>query len=263
MKPTTPSSIHFQWTVCAVALFLVTGILTGRTLAEFDGKTLPSGAEIVRRNIDANGGPNNLGDFRSFFAKGVILSPDGTEKEFKVYRKRPQQMKTVVTDGRVETVFCFDGKRGWTQTSFKGGSESEVTELSGDELKKLSRNSYFDGPVLQHQERPENIRVIGFEEIDGEPVIRVEFMGLDPDDFSAGWISTKHFQTIRLAHVSINEAGEETIDEELAFSDFKKVNGVYIAMRSESRRGGELIREVRIDEVRPNVGIFDSFFDRP
>ncbi len=229
-----------------------------------DGRSLPSGPELIRRNLDANGGLSNLDALQSVLARGVVSRPDGSEQTFRVYRKRPNRMKYIGEMDEITVTMVYDGKEAWRKIVGPGG-RAEVTEVTGADLEELSRSSIFEDPVLRHRLEPEKVKPVAFEWVGEEPSIRVELVDVGEGDYGTVWISTEHFQPIKMERriTRDDETGESVVSESVFLSDYRKVNGVYVAMQIDEWRGGEMVKEMRIESIKPNVGIFDSFFAKP
>jgi hypothetical protein len=58
------------------------------------------------------------------------------------------------------------------------------------------------------------------------------------------------------------EAGDGAL-EEIYLSDFVQTRGVWLAKNIRHEQAGELTKQIVIDRVKANVGIFDSFFVKP
>jgi hypothetical protein len=248
----------------ALALFcLLPAVSSARPIDGFNDGELPSAMELIRGNLEANGGLQNLEGLQSVLATGRVYRSGAPEQVFKVYRKRPNRMKYVgeMSDGTVTMV--FDGERAWRTIDGSDGRSGTV-EITGPELEEVRRSSIFEDPVLRHRFEPEKIRPVAFEEVDGKATVRVELVDSVAGDYADVWISAEHFQPVKMRRVvTPAKEGAKEFMEEVFLRDYEKVKGVYVARRIEEWRDGEMVKEMKIESIRPNVGIFDSFFSKP
>nr|MBC8189790.1 hypothetical protein [Puniceicoccaceae bacterium] len=76
------------------------------------------------------------------------------------------------------------------------------------------------------------------------------------------WLGTEHLQEVQLRRQASSEAGREHL-EEIYFSDFEQIRGVWLAKTARFERDGNFFQGVCINKVRANVGLFDSLFEKP
>ena len=74
------------------------------------------------------------------------------------------------------------------------------------------------------------------------------------------YIDPGTFRVSRQTHVP-GGAGDPMIEER--FSDYREVDGIWIAFAAEVRRGGERIIERRVTEIAINPSLDPSLFQRP
>jgi hypothetical protein len=222
---------------------------------------LPPIMDLQRSYIAANGGLANIQELSSLIADGEITDADGNRHSFKLYRKRPDLMRMQVDlPGRMQ-VTTFDGSNGYKLIS-REGAPDEVVDLNEEETLALEMSSSMDGPLFQLRSRPERLEVVAEVEVDGESAYEITISDSADSMYDRVWISQEHYQEVKLTRPL--DAGEGGVAlEEIYFSDFEKVRGMWVAKLIRYERGGEHIQTVRIDRLRANVGIFDSFFSKP
>jgi hypothetical protein len=182
--------------------------------------------------------------------------------EFKLVRKRPDKLRFKVNfEGYTSETF-YNGKQGWKELVRNDGAK-EVVEIKGDELLSVTADAAMEGPFFQLAGLYDAMKPVAFEDVRGHEAIRVE---IDP---SAGiryhtiWLSTEHFQEVKLAATDVgSDAAQAPVESEVYFSDFERIDGVYHATTMDYCIDGELTQTIRIDRIRTNVGIFDSYFKK-
>jgi hypothetical protein len=155
----------------------------------------------------------------------------------------------------------FDGNRGF-QVFSRRGEKAEVVEMDAAESARLRLDSSIDGLFFQLRSRPEWLEVVAEVEVDGVPAYEVAIGDEAESSYDRLWLGREHAQEVKLSRHWQSEDGGEVV-EEIYFSEFEQVNGVWFARLSRIMRGGELMQTLRIDRVRANAGIFDSYFRRP
>lgn len=225
---------------------------------------LPSIMDLQRAYVEANGGVANIQALSSLIASGGILDAEGNEYEFKLYRKRPDMMRIQVDrpGGTLETV--FDGRRAFSILSSPGGDD-EVSDLDLAERDRLRTDSSMDGLFFQLRSRPEWLEVVAEVEVDGRPAYKIKIKKDADSSYDQIWLGKEHYQEVKLSRTIqvADEGGMKDGVEEIYFSEFEQIRGVWLARTVRYERDGRLTQTVRIERIRANVGVFDSIFKRP
>ncbi len=243
----------------SIALFGLLGLLCLRNAAA-EGD-LPSVLDLQRSYVEANGGLANIQDLSSIIASGVILDTEGNEQAFKLYRKRPDMMRIQVDlpGGSQQTI--FDGSQAFKIFS-KIGGETEIVDLDSSETEQLRVDSTMDGPFYHLRGRPEWLEVLAAVEVDGQAAYEITIHEDANSPYDKLWIGKEHFQEVKLSRqTESGTGGLET--EQIYFSDFEQIRGVWLAKTIRYEREGTVTQTVQIERVRANVGVFDSVFRRP
>ncbi len=225
------------------------------------GRPLPSSVELYQRYLQNNGGRSNIQALTTIVASGTLTTKEGEVHEFKVYKKRPDKMRLRVnyTDHVTETI--YNGARAWVETETNAGTRS-VQDLGGEALVSLANESAIEGAFFSLGGHYESIKPVAYEEVRGELAIRIE---VDPGlgvGYETIWLSAEHYQEVKMQRTIHRDGSTIPLVEEVFMSDFDKVDGVYFAKSVESRVNGVAQHTVRIEQIRSNVGIFDSYFDK-
>ncbi|MFW6218458.1 MAG: hypothetical protein ACOC4K_05655, partial [Verrucomicrobiota bacterium] len=98
-------------------------------------------------------------------------------------------------------------------------------------------------------------------EVDGHPCVRLRVLPAADVVHDYIWLSLEHYQEVKL--MSREEPGADGSDDRersVLFDQFEQVDGVWFALRSRFYSDDRLTRTLRIEDVRTNVGIYDSYF---
>lgn len=222
---------------------------------------LPTSMDLQLAYVEANGGLANIQALSSLVINGIIVEADGETYDFKLYKKRPDlvRMQIDLPGGKRQVV--YDGRSGFEWLSRPGGDD-RVVELDAAEFEKIQFDADLDGFFFKLRSRPEWIEVLAEVEVDGLPAYELLISQEANSSYDRVWIGKDHYQEVKLSRIIELESGDDVL-EEIYFSDFKKIRGVWIATTTRHERDGVITQIVRVDKVRANVGIFDSFFIRP
>jgi hypothetical protein len=241
------------------AFFLCGSPLKGQEVGA--DENLPRAVDLYRRYLQNNGGRENIQALTTLIMHGQIISNVEQEIEFRLVRKRPNlfRMKSEFQGTSIE-VIC-NGKRGWRIVS-RGFEEVNVTELEDEALASALELNSIDGPFFKLAGLYDSMHPVAIEEVMGQPAIRVE---IDPSSgcfYHTIWLSLKHYQEVKLAWTTPSKEGQALSEKEVVLSDFEMSDGVYFGKNSDYYVDGMLANTVKIERIRTNVSVFNSYFDR-
>lgn len=223
--------------------------------------SLPSILDLQSSYLEANGGLFNIQALSSLIASGHVINAEGEGYDFKLYRKRPNMMSTQIDFGYASSATVFNGREAFRIISSPRAAD-QVIDIEGAEADQIEADSTLDGPFFQLIGQPEWLEVISESEVNGVLAYEIAISEAAGSRYERLWISQEHHQEVKLTRVIENETSEPVI-EEIYFSDFDQIRGVWLAKDIRYEREGVLIQRVVINRVRANVGIFDSFFAKP
>jgi len=222
---------------------------------------LPSVLDLQRSYVEANGGLSNIQELSSLIASGQIEDLEGGSHEFKLFRKRPDKMRIQVTLPGAKQMTIFDGEQAFRVVSVRGAPD-QIVEISASETSQISADSAMDGPFFQLRGRPEWLEVVAVVDVDGEPAYEIVVSESANSPYERLWVSQEHHQEVKLSRRIELEDGQTSL-QEIYFSDFEKIRGIWLAKQIRYENDGQIVQVVAIERVRSNVGIFDSYFAKP
>ena len=90
---------------------LIYSVLMGSSISIYG----QNAKDIINKNIEVTGGVNKWKTLNSTILYGKVVLGPKDEFPIKIYQKRPNLSKTVVTINKKETIIeGFDGKKGYT-----------------------------------------------------------------------------------------------------------------------------------------------------
>jgi outer membrane lipoprotein-sorting protein len=215
--------------------------------------------EILAKVLAARGGLDKMRAIHSERVSGQISFGD-VSGPFAVELKRPLKMHMQITIQDKTMVRVYDGKsQGWANNPFAGKMEPEA--MSEEELKNITEESDFDGPLVDYKSKGNQIELVGKDKFESKDVWRLKLTTKNGDVryylFDANsflllkWEGKRRFQ-------------DQEIPVESHFSDYREVGGVKFAFAIDSGSSPmELTQKIRIEKIELNPELNDGEFGRP
>jgi outer membrane lipoprotein-sorting protein len=238
-----------------------TGILS-ITLLLFLAQTAASQTadEIVKKALEARGGADKLKAVQSERVTGRITFPRGVEGSFVVELKRPLKMHVEISVEGQKIVRVYDGKSsGWMINPF--AETKDVQPLSPEDLKNISDESDFDGPLVDYKTKGSQIELVGKENLDDKPVYRLK-VTTKSGNMRFYFIDASSFLLLKWEGTS--KTGDQELPWESFFSDFREVQGLKYAFRiDQGSPGTEIKQTLSAEKIEIDPQIDDSRFTKP
>jgi outer membrane lipoprotein-sorting protein len=116
--------------------------------------------EIVKKVLEARGGIDKIKAVQSQRVTGRISFSRGVEGTFVVELKRPLKMHIEISVEGQNIIRVYDGKSsGWMINPF--AETKDAQPLSPEDLKNISDESDFDGPLVDYKTKGNQIELTG------------------------------------------------------------------------------------------------------
>jgi outer membrane lipoprotein-sorting protein len=235
-----------------------------RILALFCALPLPAGAQtadtVVEKYVEARGGAAKLRAVQSERISGRISFEPGVEGAFSIEFQRPLKMHMEATIQGQTLVRVYDGKSsGWIINPFE--PSKEVQPMSAEDLKTISDEADFDGPLFDYRTKGNQIELAGKDEVEGKPVYKIK-LTRKAGGTRTYYIDSSSFLVLKWEGVTQQEDQEIPIDNLL--DDYRDVNCLKFPF--EMNTGSSAIPQRRkfiIDKVEINPQIDDARFRKP
>lgn len=244
----------------AIAVFFGCSALVSYA-EESKEEDLPTIAELQQAYVESNGGLSNLMGVTSVVAVGELTNAGQEPVEFKLYIKRPGLMRLQIRRDGWDYIKVFNGKEAHELKQENGGA-LDTREITGEQLDQLRGEAKIDGPFFELRSRPELLKVVGEAEVNGEPAYEISVDEAADVLYRRIWLHQEHFYEMKLSRQVVDENGEVS-EAGIFLSDFERVDGVWSAKHLKFFNDDVIIQEVVLDKIRINVGLFDSYFDKP
>src|SRR5690242_6791754 len=232
--------------LCITTLFLLPAAATAQTADE-----------IVKKALDARGGIEKIKAVQSERVSGHVSFGQGAEGTFVVELKRPLKMHAEITIEGQKIIRVYDGKSsGWMVNPYLPGKE--IQPLSPEDLKNISDESDFEGPLVDYKAKGNQVELIGKESLDDKPVYRLKLTNKN-GDVRSYFFDTSTFLLVKWEGVRKN--GDQEIPWESFFSEFREVRGLKYPFRiDQGSPGTELKQTLNAEKIEIDPQIDDSRF---
>src|SRR5712664_1148308 len=222
--------------------------------------TAQTDEEIVKKALDARGGVDKLKAVQSERITGRISFSQGVEGTFVVELKRPLKMHVEITIEEQKVIRVYDGKSsGWTINPFAG--TKDVQPLSSEDLKKISEESDFDGPLIDYKSKGNQIELAGKEKLDEQPVYRLQLTNKNGEVRFYFFDASSY---LLLKWEGNRKSGDQDLPWESFFSDFHDVQGLNYPFRiDQGSPGTEIQQTLPTEQMEIDPQIDDSHFTKP
>jgi hypothetical protein len=217
---------------------------------------MPGTDAIFARYQKAIGSPEDLRKITSRVSRGTFeLTVAGISASLEVYEKAPNKTLTVIELPGFGTI--LQGYNG--SIAFEQQPQSGLRELSGKELAKAKRSSdFYDDLNLKAQYT--KLTLTGVETVGANQAYRIE--ALTPEgDIEKLYFDKQTFLLVRKDESSVTPQGVFPV--QIYIEDYREIDGIKIpfASRISNPSIGNIV--IKLTEVKHNVAIEDSKFDKP
>jgi outer membrane lipoprotein-sorting protein len=215
--------------------------------------------EIVRKALDARGGIEKIKAVRTERISGRVSFSQGVEGTFVVELKRPLKMHVEISIEGQKIIRVYDGKSsGWMINPFAENKEAQP--LSAEDLRSISDEADFDGPLVDYKAKGNQVELVGKEKLDDKPVYRLKLTNKN-EEVRFYFIDAATFLLMKW------EGIRKTQDQELPWesfsSDFREVQGLKYAFRIDQGSPGDFKQTLTTEKIEIDPPIDDSRFAKP
>ena len=223
------------------------------------GSTTSDVRALLERVIAAKGGPDTLRGVKSIVAvtSSESVTPRGrTAVKATTYLAYPDRVRIETELPGTTLVQAYDGERGWTQDD---RGVRDVPERGLDEIRASLRRDTFTLLLGAYDGR---VRARALPDVKGDNGVRYHAVELSDVRLEpiVLYISPDTHLIAKQAYV-VGGVGRPLIEE--TFDEYRAIDGVQIAFRTAVYRGGVLMVERRVSEIRLNAPVEPSRFTRP
>lgn len=216
--------------------------------------------DLVAKNLAAKGGLEKIKAIRSLRMKGK-LQQGSFSAEVQVDQAVPDKLRQEFSMMGMTQIMAYDGagSNGWQISPFGGRKEPSI--LGEDQMKALTEEADFHGPLVDYERKGNTIAYLGHELVDGDDAYRLRvtlkngdilYYYLDPDTYLEIRVERVHF---------IRGSTQESLTD---LGSYKKVAGVYFpfSVAQGSRRSADRAY-LNFSSIEANIDIPADEFKMP
>lgn len=215
--------------------------------------------EVIAKYIEALGGREKIDAVESTRITGKMVMGGGMmEMPMTVEAKRPNKVRMEFTFQGMTGVQAYDGKTGWFVMPFAGKTDPE--KMPPDQAELMKEEADMDGPLVDYKKKGHKVELMGKEEADGSDVYKLK-VTRESGDVDYYFLDAEYFLPIKVEGKRTIQGSQ--VEFELAFGDYKEVNGLLIAHSIETRKGPGGANTITLDKIVMNVPLPDERFAMP
>jgi outer membrane lipoprotein-sorting protein len=216
--------------------------------------------EIVAKALAARGGADKIKAVQSERVTGRISFPQGMEGTFVLELKRPRKMHIEIAIEGQQVIRVYDGKSaGWLVNPF--GENKGVQPMPAEDIKNISEESDFDGPLVDYKTKGNQIELVGKEDLAGKPVYRLK---LTNKNGNVRFYLFDASTFLLLKWEGVRKTEDKELSWESFFSDFRDVQGLKYPFKIEQGSPGTEIKQSLVTEkIEIDPQIDDTRFAKP
>jgi hypothetical protein len=234
------------------AILLATG-LAGLAAAQ-------TAEELVARNLEAKGGLEKIKAIRSLRMTGKMQQGGGFTAVVGSSAVAPNLRRDTFTVQGMTQIQAYDGATGWQVSPFGGRREPEL--LGEDDLRELTEEADFYGPLVDYQKKDNRIEYLGHDTVDGDDAYRLK-VTLANGDILYYYLDPETYLEIRVETVQFIRGSVRESFRNLGC--YKQVAGVYFPFSLEvgSKQNPDNSSKIAIENVETNVSVNPQEFKLP
>ncbi|MCM2270253.1 MAG: outer membrane lipoprotein-sorting protein [Thermoanaerobaculia bacterium] len=215
--------------------------------------------DVLAKHFEALGGKEKIAAVQS--AKMVARQVFGPQEvPATIYWKRPDKVRLEFTLQGMTGIQSYDGTTAWMVMPFLGKTEPE--EMTGDDLKDIIEQAdMIDGPLFDWQAKGHTVEFLGEEAIEGTPAWKLKLTRSN-GDVSTIWLDKDAY--VQIKSEGKRKRGDQEIDIETSYGDYKEVGGLLFPHSIESKpKGAPQGASITIESLELDAAIDDAIFAMP
>lgn len=215
--------------------------------------------DVLAKHFEALGGKEKIAAVQS--AKMVARQVFGPQEvPATIFWKRPDKVRVEFTLQGMTGIQAYDGTTAWMVMPFLGKTEPE--EMTGDDLKDIIEQAdMIDGPLFDWQAKGHTVEFLGEEAIEGTPAWKLKLTRSN-GDVSTIWLDKDAY--VQIKSEGKRKRGDQELDIETSFGDYKEVGGLLFPHSIESKpKGAPQGASITIESLELDATIDDAIFAMP
>ncbi len=215
--------------------------------------------DIIARYVKTIGGMDRIQALQTLRRTGRFTGGGGFEAVVVQENKRPNRVRQEFSLQGMTGINAYDGRAGWKIEPWQGKKDPEA--LSEEELRDITEESDFDGPLINYQQKGNRVELVGTEQVEGTDVFKLK-VTLANGDVRTYYMDSDYYVPIRIDTKRIIRGAEQ--ETETSLGDYKQVAGVYLPYSFETgQRGSQDRGKITYQKIEANLPLDDQRFTQP
>ena len=215
--------------------------------------------QILTKVYAARGGLEKIHALQGQRVLGTISFGSDVSGPFFVDLQRPMKMHMELTVRDQIMVRVYDGKVGWANNPFAGKPNAE--SMSDDELKNISEEADFDGPLVDYRRKGNQVTLVGKDKVEDKDAWRLKLTTKNGDVRYYLFDASSY---LLLKWEGKRRADGKEIPVDSYFRDYRDVGGLKFAFEIDSGSSATDVQEkIVIDKIELNPQLPESQFAKP
>jgi outer membrane lipoprotein-sorting protein len=207
--------------------------------------------EVLAKHWQALGGKDKIAAVQS--ARMTVKQTFGPQEvPASIVWQRPNKVRIEFTMQGLTGIQAYDGTTAWMVMPFLGKNDPE--EMTGDDLKDIIQQAdLVEGPLFNWKEKGHTVEFLGEDTIEGTPAWKLK-LTLKNGDESTIWFDKDAYLMIKSE--SKRKRGEQEMELETSFGDYKEVDGLLFPFSIETKAKGQpqgMTITVQSIELNPKI----------
>jgi hypothetical protein len=215
--------------------------------------------DIIARYIKTIGGIDRIQAVQTLRRTGRFTGGGGFEAVVVQESKRPNRVRQEFSLQGMTGITAYDGRTGWKIEPWQGKKDAEA--LSEEELRDITEESDFDGPLINYQQKGNRVELVGTEQVEGTDAFKLK-VTLANGDVRTYYMDTDYYVPIRIDTKRMIRGAEQ--ETETSLGDYKQVAGVYLPYSFETgQRGSQDRGKITYQKIEANAPLDEQRFTQP
>lgn len=215
--------------------------------------------QVLAKHYEAMGGLDAIKAISAARFTGTMMVGPGAEAPFTMTFKKPLRARLDFTIQGMTGTQAYNSDSGWILLPFMGKTSPEP--MPADEAKLWQEQADLDGPLVDWQEKGNQLALAGVEDVEGTQAYAIK-VTLPNGEARTYYLDAEHFIVIKAS--SKTTIQDREVESDTVFSDYKEVGGVMFAHSIENRQKGAPEGQViTVKQVEIDPEVADDFFVMP
>jgi hypothetical protein len=211
---------------------------------------------IIAKYIQTVGGMAKIQAVQTLRRTGRYTGGGGFEAVVVQENRRPNRVRQEFSLQGMTGINAYDGTTGWKIEPWQGKKDPE--SLSEEEMRDITEESDFDGPLINYQQKGNKVEFQGMEQVEGTDAFKLKIT-LANGDVRYYYLDTDYYVPIRIETKRMIRGTEQEFETSLG--DYKEVAGWYLPHSFETGpRGSQDKSKITFEKIEANAPIDDRRF---